>query len=168
MPSLVPNAGSGCASPFLVSAWGDQGLGLAVDADGNVFAVMLKGVTTETEARGFAAAQIARGAAAVAGTPLFTLPGAGTTTAAMAPVAGADGILAFQPATRVTFDFVDVVEQRYRITNGAVAAVGQPRALLTLATPDTSLGLATDGAGRRWVAGPRGGGDIVFVVVARR
>jgi hypothetical protein len=166
--ALEPVAGSSCPAPSLVSAWGDLTGGLAVDALDDVFAVMSTAAGSTQEARGFTRGQIARGAAPVSGTPLFTLPGYGTAMAALAPAGLAPGVLAFQPVDGTSLQAQDVIEQRYQAAGGAVSPVGMPARLLKLAKGGAALGLANDRAGSLWVSGPRGADEIVFVVVARR
>jgi hypothetical protein len=166
--ALEPGAGSSCAPPSLVAAWGDLGGALAVDGLGDVFAVMSSAAGTSQEARGFARSQIARGAPPASGTPLFTVPGYGTAMAALAPVGSAAGILAFQPVDGTSLQAQDVIEQRYQLVGGAPARMGMPTRLLKLAKGGTALGLSNDDAGHLWVAAPRGADGLVFVVVARR
>jgi hypothetical protein len=49
-----------------------------------------------------------------------------------------------------------------------IEPVGAPTPLLILATSGLPLGLATDDGGRLWVAAPRPGDEIAFVVLDRR
>jgi hypothetical protein len=119
-------------------------------------------------ARGYAAEKIARGAAPTAGDPLFTLPGSGSSLAAISPDATSAGILAFQPLD-ASYTALDVVGQKYRVTGGAVQAEGEPAPLFTLTIPGTYLSLFTDDQDRIWVARTEAAsGSAAFAVVARK
>jgi hypothetical protein len=160
-------AGAGCSPSLLVAGWGDSSGPVAVDADGNVFAVLASVASGDQEARGFAATQVAPGAGAVDGASLFTLPGFGSALAALAPRDGQAGLLAFQPMDPSAAP-LDVVAQPYTVTSGAVVAQGAPTKLLTVpATNPPSLYLMSDAAGRLWVAATSDT-STTFVVLARK
>ncbi len=163
---LLPEGDASCGAPIEVDAWGDFAGPVTADADGNVIA-LLPSFAGDQEARGFAAATIARGAPATAGSPLFTLPGSGTSLATISPDGADAGWIAFQPSDPTTFAPLDVVGARYSATSDAVTVAGAPAALLTLATPGTGLALFTDDQDRIWVGAPKAGGGSVLAVVAR-
>lgn len=170
-PRLLPEGDPACPAPIEVAAWGDFSGPVAVDQAGNAFAVQPSFAGTQ-EARGFAAAAIARGApppTPPGGAPLFTLPGSGSSLAALAPAGDAPGLLVFQPLDPATFDPLDPVAARYAVAADAVQAEGEPAKLFTLATPATPIALMTDDQGRIWAGAPSpGGSGTTFVVIARR
>jgi hypothetical protein len=150
-PAPDLGAGQGCAPSALVSAWGEYSGPIAIDKSGNAFAVLTKASDGTQEARGFVSAKIARGAPPTAGVTIFSIPGFGSSLAAIAPTASAPGVLVFQPFDAKTYDALDVIAQRY--TAGAdVAAMGQPATLLTGASKTSGLSFMTDGEDRLWVA----------------
>lgn len=150
-PTPDLGAGDGCQSSLEIAAWGEFSGPVAVDRDGNVFSVLPYFADTQ-EARGFAASEIARGAAATPGTKLFELPGFGSSLAAIAPKGAARGKLIFQP-----FDSMatpgDVIAQSYVVEGGKVSPEGTPQKLLAMPTAaPVSLYLMTDDQDRLWVA----------------
>ncbi len=164
-PSPALGAGTGCSAPAVVAAWGDSSGPVVADSDGDVFAVM-DAFSGPQEARGFLASSVARGAAATAGVTLFTLPGFSGSLAALSPTATGPGLVVFQPLDATTFDPLDVIQQKFTTTGGALAAVGTPAPLLTVADAQ-SLSFLVDGAERLWVAAS-GASSATYVVLARR
>jgi hypothetical protein len=164
MPKPDLGAGTGCQAPAAIAAWGDSSGPVAVDHDGNAFVVLASFGMGNQEARGFAAADVARGAAPTEGTSLFTLPGFGSSLAAIAPRDAHPGLLVFQP-----FDMdatpLDVIAQAYT-TNGGLVAEGTPATFLALTAP-VSPWFMVDDADRLWVAVP-GDTKTTFVVIARK
>jgi hypothetical protein len=140
---------------------------MAADLGGNAF-VVLPSFAGDQEARGFVAEAIARGAAPAEGSPVFTLPGAGTGLAALTPAEGAPGLLAFQPTDPGTFDPLDPIVVRYAVAGGAVQAEGAPAPLVALATPGDLVALLSDADDRLWIGAPSPGGGTTFVILARR
>jgi hypothetical protein len=165
-PRLLPEGDPTCAAPAAVAAWGDFSGPTAADRDGNAF-VVLPTFAGDQEARGFAAASIGRGAGPTEGSPVFTLPGAGQSLAALGPAGGAPGLIAFQPTDPVSYAPLDPVAVRYTAAGDTVQAEGNPAPLLTLATPETPLTLMADGDDRLWVGAPSPGGGTTFVVLTR-
>lgn len=165
MPSLLPGGNPACKAPIEVAAWGDSSGPIAVDHDGNVFA-LTSSFSGDQEARGFAAASIAAGAPASEGSKLFTLPGFGSALAALAPKGAAKGLVAFQPFDGMTFAAEDVIGQAFSVAAGAIAAEGAPAPLIKPVTAGTALGLFTDDQERLWVAVPTAAGTT-FVVLGR-
>jgi hypothetical protein len=160
-----PDLGS-CGAPSLVAAWGNASGPIAVDRDGDAFVVLDDSAMGTQEARGFAAAQVARGAAATDGATLFTLPGFGSSLAAITPTTSAPGVLVFQPFDGKSFAPLDVVAQLY--TGGAaVAPQGQPTTLLKVPATSSGLFFLTDDEDRLWVAAS-GMTTTTFVVLARK
>lgn len=168
-PRLVPEGDATCAAPSDVSLWGEFSGPVAVDHAGNVFAVMTSFSTSDQEARGFEASTVARGAPKTTGVTLFKAAGSGTALAAIAPDAssGATGVLAFQPSDAATFAALDVIEQRYSVSAGAVKGEGNTGVLLKLTKPGTLLSMTSDDQDRLWVAGTDGASGTLIVVVAR-
>lgn len=165
--SLLPGGAADCGAPTLVAAWGDASGPVAVDHAGAVFAVLTSFDGTQ-EARGFAANTIARGAPPTEGTELFTLPGFGSTLAALAPTTDGPGLLLFQPnAASDPFDALDVVAQRFTSDGDTLSAEGTPTPALVLTTPNTALDLFTDADGRLWVGVTKAPGETLFVVLDR-
>lgn len=165
-PAPDLGAGTGCGAPAAIAAWGDSSGPLAVDRDGNAFAVLASFATGDQEARGFAAAEIARGAAPADGASLFTLPGFGSSLAALAPSGSSPGLLVFQP-----FDMnaapLDVIAQPYTVASG-VTAMGAPAKLLAMpAVGAAALSLVADDQDRLWVAAS-GDAATTFVVIAKK
>ncbi len=119
------------------------------------------------EARGYTAAQVARGAAAVKGTTLFTVDGFSGSLAALAPTASAPGLLVFEPFDSTTYFALDVIEQVYSVTGGVVTASGTPTTLLTVPTMmSTGPSFLTDASDRLWVA-VSGAAGTTYVVLER-
>jgi hypothetical protein len=163
-PRLLPEGDVSCGPPIEVAAWGDSSGPVAADGDGNVFAVLSSFGSSDQEARGFAATAIQRGAPPAAGDMLFKLPGYGMSLAALAPTEGGPGLLAFQPSDMS--GALDIVEQKYSVTGGAIKPEGSVDVLLKLAKPGTSVALFSDDEGRLW-AGCPDSGRTLFLVLAR-
>ncbi len=111
----VGNTKDATCGPLTVAAWGSASGPVVVDLNGNAFVVMSSSDTSNNpinDARAFPAAAIARGAPAVAATPLFTSPGYAGSLAALRPTTNGDGIVAFQASTTYP-DYSDVVAQHY-------------------------------------------------------
>ncbi|MCC6528017.1 MAG: hypothetical protein IT373_35550 [Polyangiaceae bacterium] len=150
-----------------VAIWGDANGPVKLDQDGNAFAVETTLSPAQLTLRAFAAASVAPGAGPTSGVELFTLDGFGSELAVLAPVAGAPGLVFFQPFDALAYDALDVVVERFIVSGGLVGAVGAPTPALTLATPGTPLTLMTDSAGRLWVAAVTAPGESTFYVLAR-
>lgn len=146
-PRLLPQGDSTCAAPFQVSTWQAGSSGpVAVDASGNAFAI-LSTFGGNQELRGFEHDTVARGAAAVAGTPLFSMTGYTTELAA-------DGKAAyFQSNDATTYTPLDVQRVSYTVDANAktISAAGSPTTFLTMTKPGTAVALIVDGQGRLWV-----------------
>ncbi len=148
---LTPEGAAECAAPTLIASWGDASGPVAVDTQGNVFAVMPTFANLQT-ARGFAASTIAPGSGPAAGDLIFSLPGFGSALAAMAPTDDDPGLLVFQPnAGTDPYDALDAVVVEYTAEGGTIVPKDEPSPLLRLTAPNTALALFTDGAGRLWV-----------------
>ena len=168
MPRLVPDGDASCAAPIAVSTFGNGSGPVTVDRQGNAIVVLTNSMTSDQSARGFAAEKVARGGGAYDGDPLFTLAGFGGSIAAISPDADSAGVIAFQPFDGATYEALDVVGQKYRVTGGAMKAEGAPTALLELTIPGTGLSFFNDDQDRIWVSGPAAsGGGVAFAVVAR-
>lgn len=165
MPSLLPGMDATCKAPIGVAAWGDSSGPVAVDHDGNAFAVMSSFDDTQ-EARGFDAASIARGAGPTDGAKLFTIPGFGSNLAALAPKGAAPGFVAYQPSSGTTFLPEDVIAQQYSVTGGKLAAVGAPKPLLQATTANAYLYLMVDDQEHLWIGTDTAAG-ATYVVLAR-
>ena len=161
-------AGQGCGAPVEIAAWGDASGPIATDGAGNAFVVLASFGMGMQEARGFAATSIAKGGAAQTGATLFTLPGFGSSLAALAPIGTQPGLLVFQPFDPMKYTPRDVVAQAY--TGGAaVAAQGLPTTLLKIPPTSTAgLSFLADGQDRLWVAGVTGVSSTTFVVLERK
>ena len=149
-PVQALGAGSGCNASALISGWDDEPGPLVVDKTGNGFAV-LTSVSGTQEARGFSAANVARGEGATAGVVLFTVNGFAGSLAAITPTATNDGVLVFQPFNQTTFDALDVVAQKYT-AQADIAASGTPSPFLHVPVETTGLSVMTDDTDRLWVA----------------
>ncbi len=166
-PAQALGAGTGCSASAVVAAWGDGSGPVAADSNGDVFAVMNSLATSTQEARGFLASSVALGSAATAGVTLFTIPGFSGSLAALSPTATDPGIVIFQPNDSSTFSPLDVIQQKFTTTS-ALAAMGTPTSLLTVAAGSTQgLSFLVDGSQRLWVA-VSGASSTTYVVVARR
>lgn len=165
--SFLPDGSGTCGAPALVAAWGDASGPVAADGAGNVFAVLTSFDGTQ-EARGFASSTITRGAGPTEGVPVFTLPGFGSGLAALAPTPDAPGLLFFQPNDAAEpYAALDVVATRFTSDGTTLAADGEPKPALTLATPNTALSMFVDPSGKLWVGVPTGAHEAVFVVLDR-
>lgn len=165
-PRLLPEGDASCPDAIQVAAWGDFSGPVAVDRDGNAFVILVSFAGTQ-EARAFPAASMARGAGPTEGTALFTLPGSGSSLAALAPDGGSPGLVLFQPSDPSTFMPLDPVAARYT-AGAAIQPEGEPAPFLQLATPGAALSLTADDAGRLWVGAPSPTSGTTFVVLARR
>lgn len=168
--SFDPSADPQCAEPIEVAAWGDASGPVIADRLGNTFVVMTS-FAGDQIGRGFAAPKIAKGGAATSGDDLFTLDGFGQSLAAIAPAAGAPGILAFQPSDAMTFEALDVLQVRYSAGADAITVDAQPAPMITFPSPNTPVALLTDPQDRLWVGVPvKDGGttSTTFVVLARK
>jgi hypothetical protein len=164
-PSEDLGAGTGCSASALVAGWGDSSGPVVADSNGDVVAVMNSFANGNQEARGFLASDIARGAPATAGVTLFTLDGYSGSLAALSPTATAPGVVVFQGFDSVTTDPVDVVQQKFT-TDGALAAMGTPSPLLTVASGQPGLAFLVDGSERLWAA-TSAGSSTTYIVLAR-
>jgi hypothetical protein len=157
-------AGTGCAASSLIDAWGEDAGPITADSNGDVFAVLSSATTATQEARGYIASSVARGAAPVIGTTLFTVPGVGFSLAALAPSPTAPGVLLFQPIDTMNSDGLDVIEQAFT-TSTTLAASGTTSTLLTVVPSQASqLAFMVDGSERVWVAGS-GTSSTTYVVL---
>jgi hypothetical protein len=168
MPMQELGAGTGCAAPALVDAWDEYSGPVALNTNGDAFAVNTKASVGTQEARGYAAAQVKRGAPAVKGATLFTVNGYSGSLAALAPTSSAPGVVIFQPFDSTKGTALDVIEQGYTVSGGAIVpASGMPTTLLHVPTGSMSgYPFFTDGTDRLWVAVP-GTTSTTYVVVAR-
>ena len=163
-PSQELGAGTGCGASALISSWGEEAGPVAVDSAGNAFAVLTSASSSKQEARGFLAANVARGQGATPGVTLFTVGGFAGSLAAIAPTSSAAGLVVFQPLDATTFDALDVVEQAYT-TASDIAPMGASAPLLHVPAGSTSgLSFMTDDADRLWV-GYTGAGTTTYVVL---
>lgn len=160
---LVPAGDDSCGNSIAVKAWGDASGPVAADRDGNVFAVMTSFDGTQ-EARGFAAAAVARNQPPNDGSSMFEMAGFGAALAAI-PLRDGESVLAFQPFDAMG-NALDVVGQRYRVEEGAIAPGDAPAPILKLAKAGTAVSLFSDDEGRLWVSGPGDVGTMRFVVLA--
>jgi hypothetical protein len=153
-----------CGS-FPYDQWGDSTGPMAVDADGNVFAVMTSFDGTQN-ARGFGATQIQLAEPTV-GTDFFTIDGFGTPLAALAPtIDGDEGLLVYQATDAETFAQDPAIVVAYAAGDGIVAPSGEPETLLTPTGVGAPVSLMTDDQERIWVGvGTKGG--TRFAVLAR-
>jgi hypothetical protein len=166
MPKPDLGAGTGCSASAEVAAWGDSSGPVAVDRDGNAFVVLASFSSGDQEARGFAAAEVARGAKPADGASLFMLPGFGSSLAAITPKDGKPGALVFQPFDSMAKP-LDVIAQPYT-ASASVSAQGTPGKLLAMpAGAPVSLSLMTDDQDRLWVAASQDT-TTTFVVIARK
>ncbi len=121
---------------------------VARDAAGNVFAVFPDIGTKKQQIAGWAAAQIAPGAAAPAGAALATLDGSGVSIAAKAPSGNLPGFVLFQPA--VMFVSQNVTVLHYAVAAGKIAALGTAAAGIVPAKAGSEVRLMSDDQGRLW------------------
>ncbi len=164
-PALLPGPDPTCKAPLAISTWGEASGPVAVDRDGNAFAVMSSFSSGTQEARGFTASTVARGQGATDGTKLFTLPGFGSSIAALAPTAKAAGVVIFQPFNPTTYEAEDVIAQAYSVASATLKAEGSPATFIKPAKSNTSLSLMRDADDRLWVGVPVTGGST-FAVLA--
>ncbi|APR85536.1 Hypothetical protein A7982_10885 [Minicystis rosea] len=166
-PNQDLGTGTGCKASAEIAAWGESSGPVAVDHDGNAFVINGSFSTSDQEARGYAAAEVARGAAATAGKTLFSIPGFGSSLAAITPKGGKPGLLVFQPFDSTTYAPLDVIAQPYTVST-SVASQGTPAKLLTVpATATMGLYMMTDTSDRLWVASS-GDSKTTFVVLDRK
>ncbi|HZO13391.1 MAG TPA: hypothetical protein VFB62_09025, partial [Polyangiaceae bacterium] len=123
-----------CAASILLHAQGDASGPVALDQDDNLFALLPDIALGEQALRAWEASSIAPQRAAQAGDELATLPGSGSSLAAIAPIEGSAGYVFMQPFDGTTFELGDVMRQRYRIEGTTVVAEGALAVALTLTT----------------------------------
>jgi hypothetical protein len=162
-PTLATTQSQGCFGGLL-EGWGDASGPIALDADGNLFAVHASFDGTQ-EAKGWAAAQLAPGVMISPGASTFMMPGFGGPLAALAPAAPHAGALLFQPSDPTTFEPLDVVVQSYSVGAGGVTPAGSPTPLLDVPA-GVAVALVADDQHRVWVGVPTAEGTT-FVVLAR-
>jgi hypothetical protein len=166
-PTQELGAGTGCAASQLIDAWDEYSGPIALDKNGNAIVVLTSATADTQEARGYTAAQVARGAPAAKGTTLFSIDGYSGSLAALAPTATAPGLVVFEPFDATSYFALDVIEQVYSVTGGVVAASGAPTTLLTVPTMmTTGPSFITDEADRLWVA-VSGTTSTTYVVLQR-
>ncbi len=166
-PTPELGAGTGCSPSQLVDAWDEYSGPIALNKNGDAFVVLTSASTGTQEARGYAAAQVARGAPAAKGATLFTVGGYSGSLAAVAPDASMAGVVVFQPYDATTSFALDVIEQAYTVSGGVVAASGTPKTLLTVPTMMMAgASFLTDETSRLWVAVP-GAAGTTYVVLRR-
>lgn len=154
-----------------IESWGDASGPVAIDALGNAFAVQTSFGGDQT-LHGYAASAVEPEAAGnVAGTPLWTGAGFGSSLAALAPAGGDPGIVMYQPQT---FDAENnvvvegaVVSIRYTVDGGSLVA-GDASAALVLSEAGTPVTLTGDDEGRVWVGVAEDPQASTFYVVGRR
>ena len=96
-----------------------------------------------------------------------TIPGFSGSLAALSPTATDPGIVIFQPNDSSTYAPLDVIQQKFT-TGSALAAMGTPTPLLTLASGQTQgFSFLIDGSQRLWVA-VNEASSTTYVVVAHR
>jgi hypothetical protein len=167
-PTPALGAGQGCATSTLVDAWDEYPGPVAVNKNGDAFVVLTSASAGTQEARGYAAVQVRRGAPAVEGATLFTVGGTSGALAALAPTAGASGLVVFQPFDFSSGEALDVIEQAYSVSGGVVAASGNPTTLLHVPSGSTTgYPFFTDGMDRLWVA-VSGATSTTYVVLVRQ
>ena len=146
-PRLLPAGDATCKDSFQVATWQGGSSGpVAVDADGNAFAI-LSTFGGSQEMRGFEHDVIARGAGATAGTTLVTTTGYTSELAA-------DGKAAyFQPNDGTTFTPLDVQAVKYTVDTAGktLAAAGAATTFLTMKKAGTAVALIVDDSHRLWV-----------------
>jgi hypothetical protein len=167
LPTPDLGAGTGCAAPGPIAGWGDSPGAMAVDHQGNAFAINLSFGPKTQQARGYAASLVQRGAPPSEGATLFTVAGYTQTLAALTPHGVAPGTLVFQPLNATSGVALDVLAQTYTVTAVVVPGSAAPTTFLTLTTPNSLLTLMADSQDRLWV-GTTGAASTTFVVLARK
>ena len=167
LPTPDLGVGTGCALPGPISGWGDEPGALAIDQQGNAFAINLVFNKKSQLGFGYAAPLVKRGAAPLTGAALFNIAGYTRTAAALTPHGSTPGTLVFQPTNATSSANLDVVAQSYTVTSVVVPGSATPNAFLTLTTPNTALALMADNQDRLWV-GVSAATSTTYVVVARK
>ncbi|HHH29376.1 MAG TPA: hypothetical protein ENK57_13665 [Polyangiaceae bacterium] len=162
-------ASPGTPTNGTVDTWGLANGPVAVDADGNAFAVMTDYINGNQILRGWPAAAVAPDTTgSVVGTELWDLPGFGSSLAALAP-SGNEGLVFYQAQTFDGNGVVndDVTLQRYEIDGGAVAPLGVPTTGISLVADNAEVVLFADSANRLWIGTADGSSGSVFYVLDR-
>ncbi|NUP10166.1 MAG: hypothetical protein HOW73_29295 [Polyangiaceae bacterium] len=148
------DAHSACTGGFAaggsIDAWGLAGGPVALDADGNLFAVLTDYTTSTQEIRAFDATEVEPGDPAVMGTEIATMDGYGDALAAVAPTATEPGIVATQPNLGKAGTHGEIVGIEYTVDAG-VFTPGATSTLLDVTDADENVVLFTDDQGRLWV-----------------
>lgn len=130
-----------CGASIALHVEGDASGPVALDQDGNLFALFPDLAIGDQGLRAWNAASIAPMAAANAGTELARPAGSGTALAALAPKGADAGYLLFQPFDGSSFTLGNVMMQRYTADMTSVAADGELDTALTLATAGAEVTL---------------------------
>ena len=149
------------------TGWGLATGPVAVDAGGNLFAILTDYLTGRQLVHGYRAADLAAGGP-LDGVELADLEGFGDAFAAVPPAGDAPGLLVLQPNAGEDSFNQDVVAVEYSSAGGTLAA-GLTKTLLSIAEEDKNITLMTDDDGRLWV-GVTTAGDTpstTFYVMAR-
>ena len=147
---------------------GDASGPVAVDLDGNVFAMFPNLANATQTLRAYPALAIAPGATNPAGVEFFEMPGAGAALAALAPKGDSPGYVFLQPT--IAFDYKNMVVQRFKIAAGMTGELvtdGVAHDALIPTKANTELRIFTDDAGRLWVGigtDPMKGESTFFVL----
>lgn len=136
----------------LAQGWGLAQGPVAVDLDGNVFAVMTDYVAGTQELHGYAADE-AQGAGPIAGHVGATFDGFGDAFAAIAPSGAKPGLVMMQTNDATTFEYLDVVGQEYGSAGGDLT-FGLTKDVLHFVAPNTNVSMFSDDQGRVWIGVP--------------
>ena len=149
-----------------VSTWGEATGPIAVDQQGNVFAIQTSPYTSGDQSlRGFEASTVAPGTGSTTGDELFTMAGYGSELAAASDAGASAGTVYFQPYDSTTYEALDVVAQRYTTGGSTVVPDGPYSTALTMVTANTPVALLTDEGGRLWVGIVTAAGQTSFFVL---
>jgi hypothetical protein len=158
-------AGQLCGTDVLATG-GDASGAVAVDANGNVFVTLPDLASGQQSVRTWLGGEQSLDPN---GDELLSTGGSGLAIAALAPDADGEGMLFLQPLDGATFEYRDVLMQRYLEQGTNLAAVGSPQGVLVLSNAGSSVSLTASGDGRLWVGiDDASGAAATFYVLARR
>lgn len=147
---------------------GDANGPVAIDDDGNVFAMFPNLTDGNQTLRGFAADGVAPGGGVSEGTELYTIDDSGLSLAARAPDETGPGHVFFQ-AYDFTDGYGDVTVQRYSVSGDTLSAEGtQSTAFEQVMDTAVEFGMMTDDAGRLWMGTPTEAGETIFFVLDQK
>jgi hypothetical protein len=153
----VQDSCDGKVTTHSLDVLGDASGPVALDDQGNFFAIYPSIAKGTQSLRGYSAASVTMCQAPGAGEELFSIKGSGGALAAKAPSGASDGYVLFTPGMLVgnTYTYQNVIAQRYAVTGGKVVKKGEPADAIAATTKPqggADIRLMLDDKGRIWAS----------------